>query len=417
MRDEGKELVSQVDFAELMAMVSSPRPSGSAAERAAVDAMRAWLDARGIAHREHAFRLRPYFFECAGAWLIASRALLALAAARGWGWRALPIALIGQAGGAADILGLPLVTWPGATRGSSLIMSFGPPAGRELLIAAHSDSKTELLDHRRRAVLLRGLRPGIALTLAAAILAALEDLLPLATERTERTERSRPFLSVSAVANPRRLVRALAVAAAIPVALLAWGLGLNLLLGRLARPSSGAVDNGAACAALLALAARLHSGAVDLRGARVTLAIFGGEEVNMQGSAAYLRERARAGTPPPAAMLNLELLGQRGPYVVWQRDGDALRSAPLSEEITALAAGAVEAVAGAAPRREPLINSDAFPFLRAGVPAAVLGTADPVYGTAGLHRPTDSHERVDLARLPEHVAVLEEVIRRFAADA
>lgn len=385
------------DFAQLLELFSRPRPSGRPAERETLAAMRRWLDERGVAYCVHPFRLRPLFFECAGAWLIASRTLLALAVARGWGWRALPVAVAGQLGGAADVLGLPLVTWPGATDGASLLVPFGPAdAERELLLCAHYDSKTELLDHRRRALLLRGLRPGSVLTLAAGLLAAAEA--PLAARRPRAA----------------RLVRALAVAAVAPVLALAWALGMHLLLGRLARPSSGAVDNGAACAVLLALAERLA--AAPPRRARVTLAIFGGEEVNMQGSAAYVRDSfpPALNSPRPAAVV-LELLGQRGPYVVWRRDGNALRTLPASPEMLALLGEAVRAVTGEAPQEELLINSDACSFLAAGVPAAVLGTADPQLGVGGLHGPGDTLDRVDLARLPEHVAVLEELIRRYDA--
>ncbi|HWQ12563.1 MAG TPA: M20/M25/M40 family metallo-hydrolase [Roseiflexaceae bacterium] len=407
------------DFAELMELFSRPRPSGSAAEHATLEAMHAWLDARGVAYQVHRFRLYPYFFEAAGAWLIASRTLLAAAALRRWGWRALPVALVGQLGGTADIFGLPLVTWPGATEGASLILPFGPPgAERELLICAHYDSKTELLDHRRRAVLLRGLRPGSALTFAAALLAASEGWL-----RAKRRSLA-------------PLAHALAVATALPVLLLAWALGLNLLLGRLARPSSGAVDDGAACAILLALAARLARGELSPRRTRVTLALFGGEEVNMQGSRAYVRHRRRPNVARstlnvadaladvqrstfnrmPDAVVNLELMGQRGGYVLWQRDGNALRTLPTSPAANALIRAAVREVTGAEPHSEPLINSDAYAFLAAGVPAGVLGTRDPLLGTSGLHRPSDTPARVDPARLAEGLAVLEAIIRRFDID-
>lgn len=136
----------------------------------------------------------------------------------------------------------------------------------------------------------------------------------------------------------------------------------------------------------------------------------------MQGSAAYVRDSfpPALNSPRPAAVV-LELLGQRGPYVVWRRDGNALRTLPASPEMLALLGEAVRAVTGEAPQEELLINSDACSFLAAGVPAAVLGTADPQLGVGGLHGPGDTLDRVDLARLPEHVAVLEELIRRYDA--
>jgi hypothetical protein len=382
------------DLDPLMELFSRPRPAGSAAERAVFDATCAWLAARHIPYRIHEFRLRPFFFECTGLWLIASRTLLALAVARGWGWRTLPLALLGQLGGAADVLGVPLVTWPGATSGQNLVLRFGPSdASTELVVCAHYDSKTELLDHRQRAVLLRGLRPAIALTIASAVFASAEERL-----------RATPPLD--------RIARALALCCAVPVLLLAWALGLHLLLGRLAQPSRGAVDNGAACVVLLALAERLAAGAIPLERTRVTLVLFGGEEVNMQGSAAFVRSHypAAINAPQPQAV-NLELLGQRGPYILWQQDGNALRSAPASPAMIERVRHAITATTGQTAQGAPLINSDAWSFLSAGIPAATLGTADPQCGTNGMHRPSDNPDRVDTARLHEHVAVLETLIR------
>ena len=84
----------------------------------------------------------------------------------------------------------------------------------------------------------------------------------------------------------------------LPMLFLAFGLGLNLSTGRLLKPSQGAVDNGAACAILLGMAdrraflANLQSPIPNfhnypLPNTRVTIALFTGEEVQMQGSRAY----------------------------------------------------------------------------------------------------------------------------------
>jgi hypothetical protein len=377
-----------------MRLLSVPRPNGSAAERAALRALKDWLDVRGIAYQTHGFRHFPFFYQAVGAWLIGSRTLLGLAVLRRWGWPTLPIALGGLAGGLLDTLGLPVVVWPGVRRGESLLLSFGPPdADRELIFAAHYDSKTELLNDRRRWFFLSRLRQGIALTLLLGLLGPLERW---AAER-------RP--------GAARLLYGLGLLLALPLLVLAWGLGLHLTLGRWARPSQGAVDNGAACAILLGLAARLAAGEGAPRRTLVRIALFGGEEVNMQGSRAFLRERYPAGAPRlPAAAVNLELLGQNGGYQLWQRDGDALRPAPTSPALNAAVGAAVAAVTGQPPRAADLINSDGFAFLSAGIPTSVLGSFDRALGTGGMHTDADNLDRIDITRLPETVEVLARVL-------
>jgi len=172
----------------------------------------------------------------------------------------------------------------------------------------------------------------------------------------------------------------------LPLLVLAWGLGLNLSLGRLAWPSSGAVDNGAACAVLAGLADRLARGEVSLRRTAATLAFFTGEEANMQGSAAYVRSRA---WPLPVVAVNLEVLGQDGGYIYWERDGRGFWPLPTAAAVTAALAEAVREVTGELPQPAGPVNSDAASFLAAGIPTAVLGTRDRVLGLGGFHRPTE----------------------------
>ena len=102
------------------------------------------------------------------------------------------------------------------------------------------------------------------------------------------------------------------VALALALVILAWGLGLNLSTGRLLAPSQGAVDNGAACAVLLGLAENLHHertqatqnseaqpGACLIpQNLKITIVLFSGEEINMQGSAPM--SASGIGRCPPA---------------------------------------------------------------------------------------------------------------------
>jgi hypothetical protein len=383
------------DYHELMSLLSIPRPNGSAAEAATGRALRAWLASRDIPYRIHTFRLYPYFFEAIGLWLILSRTLLAVAIWLRWGWPALVIALVGLAGGALDwTLGMPLVTWPGARRGENLLVTLEPSAeegaSQEVVISAHYDSKTELLDHRRRAFFVRLLPLGMALTLLVGLLGLLDALLAASAPQWSNAA----FVAGAALS--------------LPVLFLAWGLGLNLALGRLVQPSTGAVDNGAACTVMAGLAERLARDG-SLRRTKVTLALFTGEEANMQGSHAYVKSRA---WPLPTAVVNLELLGQNGGYVLWERDGTGFRWLPTSPEVNTSLAAAVQEIAGETPQPAGPINSDGASFLARDIPTAVLGTRDQVLGLGGMHRPSDNLERIDMARLPEAVDILARFIRQ-----
>lgn len=379
-----------------MRLLSTPRPSGSLAERRTLQALQGWLEQRGIPYKLHAFALYPNFWLGIGAWLIFSRTLLAAFVWQRAGWPALATAGLGLLGGLVDVaFNIPLVTWFGAQRGQNLLIEFGPPAPqRELLLTAHYDTKTELLDHRQRMFFIRALPFGILLTLLLGLLGPLDRYL---------------LASGSPLAA---WTYGLGALLSLPLLFLAWGLGLNLTLGRFRRPSQGAVDNGAACAILLGLADRLQRGEVDLNQTRLTLALFGGEEVNMQGSQAYVRSREWS---LPTWALNLEVMAQDGEYVVWEQDGYSLKLWPCSSEVIQAISQAVQQTTGAAPRRAGPVNSDGGSFLRAGIPAATLGTYDRQQKDRGFHSARDNLERVSLPRLTEAVEILSAFIHHYDA--
>lgn len=382
------------DYSELMRIFSTPRPAGSKAERQVLNSVTAWLEQKGIPFRLQPFRLYPYFFILTGLWLIFSRSLLALAFSLRWGEPTLDIALLSLAGGLLDVaLNIPLITWPGAVTGKNMIIEFRPEAPRqEFILSAHYDSKTELLDHHQRLFFVKNLPLGILLTVLVGILGSIDRSL---------LEQGSPWAPV---------VYIVGLLLSLALLFLAWGLGLNLSLGRLRKnPSQGSVDNGAACAILLGLAERMNRGDVSLKKTHLTLALFGGEEVNMQGSRAYVRQRD---CPLPARALNLEIMAQDGDYVYWEQDGTSLRLVPASPEVNCLIAQAVLEVTGADARPVGPVNSDGYSFLQAGIPASTLGTYSTTWQDRGFHLPSDNLERVVMERLPEAITILERILSR-----
>ena len=273
--------------------------------------------------------------------------------------------------------------------GRILLIEFSAPQPeRELVISAHYDSKTELFDHQVRTFFVRNLRLGIGVAVLLGILGPLGRYL------------SSPWSEAVYLAG---------VLLTLPLLFLAWGLGLNLSLGRLRRESSqGALDNGAACAIVLGLAQQIAEGCVPFEKTRLTLALFGGEEVNMQGSRAYALGR---GWPLPAAALNLEVMAQDGDYVYWEQDGNALSLFPTDKALNQAISEAVAAVTGKPARPAGPLNSDGYSFIRARVPVTTLGTSDSKLQFRGFHLPSDNLSRVEMARLPEGVEILARFIR------
>jgi hypothetical protein len=375
-----------------MTYLSVPRPNGSVAERQTGQALKDWLTHHNIPFQVDSFRLYPYFFECIGIWLIISRTLLALAVWGEWGWLTLPIAILGLLGGTLDVaFNWPLVTWPGTHRGENILIEFEPTQPKqEIVFCAHYDSKTELLDHRQRMFLLKRMNLGIGLTLLLGFWGPINLWLV-------GTAWECPFFW-------------LGVCLSIPMLLLAWGLGTHLSLGRTLKPSQGAVDNGAACAIILGLASLLSEGQVPLGDKKITLALFTGEEVNMQGSRAYARRRD---WQLPAAAINLEVMAQDGEYVFWEKEGNVFHLVPTSLAINQKISKAIEQVTGQAARPFGPVNSDGASFLLAGIPTTTIGTLDTILGETGFHRPSDNLGRVVMKRLPQGVEILETFLKLF----
>jgi hypothetical protein len=368
-----------------------PRPHGSRALAEAVGDVQGWLEAGGTPVQSHEFILRPYFMELLGLWLALTGLLMPLAAVDSWGWGGLILALAALAVPLLEVRFLrPTVTALVRQAARNLVVTFpAPEPQREVILCAHLDSKTELLDHHQRGILLRLGGPAMGLALGAGLLTSLEAFLPFGTVH--------------------HVVQWLAALATLPVAVYGLGMGANLAGGRFRRPpSTGAVDNGAAVAVLLALALRLRRGDLHLAYTSVTLLFTMGEEAQMQGAMAYVRDRAD--WPVAVRAVNLEVVGQSGGYLLWEEDGTAMLRLPVDPALNLDLARAVKAVAGQSPARAPLVNSDAFAFLRAGIPAAILGSRDEEWGDRGYHSRLDNPRRIDAKRLVETAAVLSHLL-------
>jgi hypothetical protein len=170
------------------------------------------------------------------------------------------------------------------------------------------------------------------------------------------------------------------------------------------------VDNGTSCAILLGFAEQLSKGENQLGDVKITLALFTGEEVNMQGSRAYVRRRE---WPLPVEALNLEVMAQDGNYIYWEQEGNVFHLVPTSKALNERFSTAVKHVTGKSALPAGPVNSDGGSFLVQGIPGTTVGTLDMRLGGTGFHRPTDNLDRVVMERLPEGVQILKAFIEEI----
>jgi len=382
------------DFDFLMQILTVPRHNGSKALEQTFHAIENWLAEKNIPFRIQEFQLYPNLFVTLGLWIIISRSILAISIWYQWGWITFIIAIISLVGGFVDIaFDFHLISWIGKKVGNNIIIQFSPKSPKqELIFSAHYDTKTELLDHHQRMFFLKNIPAGIFLTLLIGILG--------------------PIISLTANNSLilHNIIYLIGILLTIPLLFLALGLGINLSFGWIRKPSQGAIDNGAACAILLALSNKIKQEIISLKQTKITLLLFTGEEVNMQGSNAYIRQRK---WDLPVIVFNLEIMAQNGNYVFWEKDGTVLKLIPTDQKLNKIFIKAAQEITTSKPVASGLINSDGGAFLARNIPATTIGTYDKLTKDRGFHSAKDNICRVMPTRLPEGVELLSNIIERI----
>ncbi len=344
------ESASETAAAEsLLARLDFPRQNGTPGLQQAQAGLETALRAAGLEPATLPFACHPARADAAALALLCVAFLLGRAAfrpSRRWlaaAGLALAAALLAGAGDLDRLLP--------ATTEAVLVTQVEPRGAplRHVLLSAHYDSKTELLDHVGRGIVLGGAALGGAATAL------------LVLRRRRRALR------------PLGVLTALAFAAAAAV----------LALGGLRQPSRGTVDNAAACALLVELAAA--TARQPLEHTRLTCVWFAGEENGAQGSAALA---PRFAAERIDACINLEAIGAGSEAVVSRYE---LRRHGI-EAASAAVHGQLERAAGSRLRHLPLpLWTDAGELLGAGVPALTLLTVEPgAWGIRHLHGPGDT---------------------------
>jgi hypothetical protein len=270
-------------------------------------------------------------------------------------------------GGAADPL-LPAMTMTNLTA----VVEPRETARGEVLLVAHTDSKTEWLDHVQRGVL----GAGTGLAAAAAFGCA-------AGAWGNRRRRGRFAM------RWQRAGRWATGIAGLGISLC----GANLLAGKgPGARSHGIVDDGAACALLVEVARAAHE--APLRTTRLRFLWTAAEECGAEGSAAVAL-RTRSGLP--LVVLNLECVGGGPALACAAAEWTGRTIAPPDP---ALGRTLAEVTPGTLHRLPFPVVTDAGPWLRAGVPAiTLLGVGRDGQPRRGLHRATDCLAALDASGL------------------
>lgn len=373
-----------------------PRENGTPEIHEAATFLADALSAAGAAVEKVAFTAQPYGLRLTGVLVLAAGLLyFRLMLARRFG-AALLVAVGAPALAFLQLdLVAPVVGWIGEETQHHIVGRLAAEAPEHTLIfTAHYDTKTDLLDHVERApvdFLAMAVVPFMLLGAAGGIAASRRAARSLSLERLVR---------LAAAAGAAYGVAAFAALSA--GALVPWR-------------SPGALDDGASCAVLVRLAEALAAGP-PLARTDVEVVLLSAEEVGVQGSWVYARERFP--TPPerPTLVVNLEGIGASQHLAVLGGERFMLRSFDPGEEVVSLLDEVHRARRG---RPLPITPyggaTDARSFLARGVPAATLVSREPgTLFTRDLHSAGDDRERIDLPALDASLSYLLELVR--AAD-
>lgn len=371
---------------ETLDALLKPRENGSAALADVAGYLERTLRATGCRVSLHEFVCRPYAGRIVGVvcfllavwffvqmWRRRFGAALCVAAL-------LPLYLL------ADYeLHCPLLSRIGSVLERNMVATF-PVAElqRRVILSAHYDTKTDLLDHYQRAPIQFLIVPMLLFAIA----------LPLTALWRRRRQRA------------ERHVRQWA--AVVPIYFAGFLVAMTGGAIVTAR-SPGALDDGASVATLVQLAERLGSNALKLEHTEVRIVLFAGEEVGLQGSASYVAQLGDDVLVPTFA-INAEGWGFGPLLSYFTSDRSPVRRYEASTALIRTLDRVHRRIArdsGLVPDIQP-VTTDARSFLAAGVPAVTLASQrDGDNRIRFLHSAADSRERIDLLGLQRALDLLQ----------
>jgi hypothetical protein len=386
---------------EILVRLAVPRPSGSEASERTAHMIADYLGELTTRLRVQEFFLRPFMQPVAGLFfLLASVLCLVLASKRRYR-AALIIALLIPAIYIVEFeLNVPVVTWLGGRTGVNVIADFVPADGlpeRHITFSAHYDSKTDVFDHEQRKP-IHNFAPIAMVCLIASC------ALGIASCRTKWA------------LGAHKICLAIGCLGVGGLAMLALAFGGGLFMPP-ERQSAGARDDGAAVAVLLSMAEEVSAGHLELEQTAVRFVFFGGEEVNMQGSAAYARDMpAWDDGFDRGIIINCEFIGGEAPSCYWESSGTFLSKFQASDEAIQLYQDALTSLGFAPPVSAGSIFDDSGRLLSKELRAVTVGHADPKAPDT-YHNVSDSIDRVVSEKLEQMKVVFLQMLSMLERDA
>jgi acetylornithine deacetylase/succinyl-diaminopimelate desuccinylase-like protein len=385
-----------MSFEEIFDTLLVPRENGSPALAETASYLEKALRGCGANVSLQEFVCRPEVATAAG--------IVCLALALGFGllmWKrrfggALPLALLIPLYLLVDSPGhLPLFSRIGSVPEHNIVATF-PVAEPEriVILGAHYDTRTDLLGYYQQAPIRFLLVPALVLAVG------------VASTAVWRRARGRPEHHVR--------YWALLVPLYFSAFFLAKAGGMFV-----SARSPGALDDGAAVATLVKLAERLGAGEPALVHTEVQIVLFAGEEVGLQGSAAYLAEQFSEVPPHPVYFINGEVwgFGRELSYFVYDRS--VWRRYEASTPLVRTLDRACRRVTNQATLTFDVqpVTTDARTFLAAGIPAVTvtshhLGDSHIRY----VNTAADDRERVDREALEQTLSFLQAALAEIDGE-
>jgi hypothetical protein len=288
---------------------------------------------------------------------------------------------------------LPALGGIGATTQHNVVATLSAPQPRQrLILSAHYDTKTELLDHVARTPLQLLAVPMFGLLLAAPLRGIFRRMRGLEPGRWERVG------GTAAAVYGAAIGLTYAAGAVIPAR------------------SPGALDDGAACAVLVRAAEELAAGPRPER-TEVRIVLFSGEELGAHGAWSWVGGHFPHGPDLPTAAVNFELIGASRRFLVGGETSLTRHHRPPEPLLDAV--DRALAAAGGEPlhRTRGAGLTDAVAFLAHGIPAAtVVGREGRFLIPRGMHSARDRRDRVDPAAMDLTLRMVREIVSQADRD-
>jgi len=278
----------------------------------------------------------------------------------------------------------------------NIIINFNvPDAARELIFAAHYDSKTDVWDHIQRGYIQMMFPLFLIINFLLCLWIVMEKRFEVLKKKVFK-------IGVWSLCAVYLVYAGFAFS---------WLGGYTLMSDKSSCP--GAIDDGAAVVALMGLAKNIKDGKVDTGNSNITILLTSGEEIGLQGAGAYVKERYGGGTAKPeipTSLINIELAGQNGNMIYWKKVAGLLTAYKADEELIGRMNKAWKDISGREMDAERVLGDDTLKFGAAGIPFVTVGHSGiPGRGLGGFHSIHDNMDRVN----PENLKLMVKTLGRY----